>query len=138
MKTLSLIAAAILLTSAEPAFADSFFVDEPCFAVTVQIEGAHVLQVRGIRDDQFVIDVDRGDYPTAVTATFCGVGDWIIESRTASECVEVVDDTRRATGRPCVWRDWLETVTATVSPSAKPNPPFMVTLGPIRDRLDIE
>lgn len=107
------------------AFAELLMLTTPCFDTVIEIDLAYVLEVRVSRDGAEGIVLARSGYPHIVKAAICGVGDWVIESRTGSECIEMVGY-RSVTGNPCVWSQWLETVTATVSDQTTPDGPRFV------------
>lgn len=119
-------------------FAQLLSVPTPCFDVDVAIPLDNVLEIRLIHDGVLVSTIDRGGLANEIRASACGEGDWIVESRTGSECVEIDElGQRRATGQPCVWRDWIETMTATVTKNASPFPPtFQVKLDSVHEDDD--
>jgi len=92
-------------------------VQTPCFDYKVEVDPAYVLQIQVIHDGELVTIIDRDGYVNAIQASACGLGDWEIQSRTATGCIEVRDGMRHETGEECVWEDWQTTVTATVSVS---------------------
>lgn len=114
------------------AFLELLMLQTPCFDVNVGVPIETVLQMRMIRDGEQVTVIDRGGLANEIRASACGVGDWIVETRTGTECVEIDElGQRRATGQPCIWDDWLVTVTATVS--TRPGAPkFLVRIDPMR------
>jgi acyl CoA:acetate/3-ketoacid CoA transferase alpha subunit len=110
------------------AHAETLSLQTPCFDVNVSVPLETVLQMRMIRNGEQVTVIDRGGLANEIRASACGVGEWIVDTRTGTECVEIDElGQRRATGLPCVWDDWLLTLTATVH--ARPGAPtFLVQL----------
>lgn len=103
-----------------------------CFDVNVAVPIEIVLEMRSARDGEQPTIINRGAFTNEIRASMCGVGDWIVETRTGTECVEIDElGQRRATGDPCTWDDWLVTVTATVS--GRPGAPkFLVKTSSMR------
>jgi hypothetical protein len=64
------------------------------------------------------------NYPIALSAVFCGYGTWILEFRTATECVVWDGAWRLVSGSPCVWSDW--TYEATVRLITRPKAPRII------------
>ena len=58
--------------------------------------------------------VDSAQFANIMTVNACGLGDWIIEIKIGTECIEWIGY-RNVTGQPCVWSQWIEVVTANVS-----------------------
>jgi hypothetical protein len=106
------------------AFAEVLLLTTPCFETKIEINPGYVLEVRAIYQGN-VVAIERPGQPNVISASLCGVGDWVIESRTASECIEWIGY-RNVTGKPCVWSEWIETLTATVSDQSGPNTPRFV------------
>lgn len=129
-----LLMAAFLVGAAGNAPAETLSVPTPCFDVNVAIDIQYVLEVRTIFEGQTTL-IDRGPFPNAIRSTLCGIGDWVVETRTGAECVEIDElGQRRATGLPCVWDDWIETMAATITKIVSPFPPtFVVKLDPVRE-----
>ena len=104
------------------AMADTLMLPTPCFDTNIEIDPGYVLEVRTIHDSGSAVLVERTGYPNVIKVSVCGVGDWLIETRTGSECIEWVGY-RRVTTLPCKWSEWLETVNATVSDQSSPDVP---------------
>ena len=89
-------------------------VQTPCFDYKVEVEPQYVLQIQVLHDGELVTVIDRGGFVNTIQASACGLGDWEIQSRTGTECIELENGMRIETGKDCVWEAWQTTVTANV------------------------
>ena len=108
--------------------AEDLFIETPCFDVDVEVAPQYSLELKGVRDNDFQLIIDRGGLTSHIRTTFCGIGDWVIESRIGADCFEIIDGQRHLTGDACTWQPWKETVTAAVSKLRPGSPTFLVKL----------
>lgn len=104
-------------------------VQTPCFDVQVEVDIQHVVQIQLVHDGVVVETIDHGGTAHQIRTTVCGLGEWVVNSKTATNCTEMRDGQRYHTGEACEWEsEWVETMTATVEKQT-PNPPtFLVKL----------
>ena len=82
----------------------ALYLMSPCFQINVAVDPAFSMQLRAIHDGQLTSMIDDpGQHQ--ISAEFCGVGDWLIETRVAPACQQ-----------DCSWDDWQSTLTAHVGP----------------------
>lgn len=121
------------------ASAQSLVLQTPCFDVNVAVPLETVLEVRLFHEGELVTVIDRGGFANEIRASACGIGDWIVESRTGIECIEIDGlGQRRATGEPCVWDDWGETLTATVTAKRPGTAEFIVVKNIVYENSHVE
>jgi len=83
-------------------FLGLLYLQIPCFQVNVAVDPAYSMQLRALKDGVLVSVIDK-PAQHEIEAEFCGLGDWVFETRVAPSCE-----------LDCVWDDWLSTVTASV------------------------
>ena len=121
------------------AHAETLSLSTPCFDVNVEVSLETVLELRLIHEGELVTVIDRGGFANSIRASACGIGDWIVESRTGIECVEIDElGQRRATGEPCVWDDWGVTLTATVTAKRPGGVEFIVVKNIVYENSHVE
>ena len=83
-------------------FLGLLYLTAPCFQVNIAVDPAYSIQARAIHDGQLTSMIDDpGQHE--ISTTFCGLGEWIIDTRVAPACQ-----------LDCSWDGWQLTLTAHV------------------------